>query len=154
MNRVSKMSVVVACVCFGLLSWAGGAAADSGAVEVTLTAEADGAGGCKINVSPENATISRERGAGPSRVNWVVKPNPDLGDLFWELRYDPGKGDASKNYFGGVDITCGKPSKNVKPEKPTIPNAEWPYMVTVYSCKDGNKYEYMCMVDPRIKWND
>lgn len=156
MNRVSKMSVAVACVCVGLLSWAGGVAADPDAKDVTLTAVSDGAGGCTITVSPETAVISRGNNAKIKKVYWKTAPNAELGELYWELRYDPGKGGGSENYFGDVNLACGRSSIKVKPDKPhpSVQNPEWPYMVTVYSCADGAKSEYLCMVDPRIKWND
>jgi hypothetical protein len=155
MNRVAKSSFVVACACVGLVSFAGGAAADPDAKEVNLTAVADGAGGCTITVDPETAIISRGPNAKIKKVYWVTEPNPELGELYWELRYDPGKGGGSENYFGDVDLACGESSIKVQPSpKPSIPNAEWPYMVTVYRCADGAKSEYLCTVDPRIRWDD
>ena len=147
--------MVVVCVGVVLSSWTGSVAADSDAKEVTLTAVADGADGCTITVSPETAIISRGARAKIKKVYWVAEPNAELGELYWELRYDPGKGGGSENYFGDVNLVCGESSIKVQPKpKPKIPNAEWPYMVTVYSCSDGAKSEYLCMVDPRIKWND
>lgn len=155
MNRTSKSAVVLACVCLGLLLWAGGAAADPDAKDVTLTAVPDGAGECTITVDPETAVISRGPDAKIKKVYWKAAPSDELGELYWELRYDPGKGGGSENYFGDVDLACGESSIKVQPRpKPSIPNAEWPYMVTVYSCVDGQKSEYLCTVDPRIKWDD
>ncbi len=138
-----------------LISWPGLAAADNDSREVTLTAEADGSGGCTITVSPETAIISRGNNEKIKKVYWVAAPNAELGELYWEIRYDPGKGGGTENYFGDVNLACGESSIKVQPKpKPKIPNAEWPYMVTVYSCADGAKSEYLCTVDPRIKWND
>ncbi len=155
MRVFSKVSPVLAGVFVGLLSFAGVVAADPDAKEVTLTAVADGAGGCTITVSPETAIISRGARAKIKKVYWVAEPNAELGELYWELRYDPGKGGGSENYFGDVDLACGESSIKVQPKpKPKIPNAEWPYMVTVYSCADGARSEYLCTVDPRIRWND
>ena len=156
MNRVSKSSVMVGLICIGLLSWAGGAGADPDAKDVTLTAVADGAGGCTITVDPETATISRGDDAKIKKVYWKAPPNAELGELYWELRYDPGKGGGTENYFGNVDLACGQSSIKVKPDKPhpRIQNPEWPYMVTVYRCENGAKGPYLCTVDPRIKWND
>lgn len=152
----SRFAVVFVIVCGLLVVQAAGVSAQNeDSRVVTLTAVADEAGGCTITVDPEIAVISRSEDARITKVDWVAQPNEKLGKLFWELRYDPGKGGASKNYFGGVDLGCGKASKKIRPEiRPTTPNAEWPYMVTVYRCKDGNKSEYLCTVDPRIKWND
>ena len=155
MNRVAISSILVACACVGLLSIAGDAAADPDAKDVILTAVPDGAGGCTITVSPETAVISRGSNAKIKKVYWKTEPNAELGELYWELRYDPGKGGGSENYFGDVDLACGESSIKVQPSpKPSIPNAEWPYMVTVYRCVDGAKAEYLCTVDPRIRWDD
>ncbi len=145
--------IVIACGI--LISFAGGSAADNDSREVTLTAVADGSGGCTITVSPENAIISRGKNAKIKKVYWAAEANSELGELYWEIRYDPGKGGGSENYFGDVNLACGAPSIKVQPKpKPKIPNAEWPYMVTVYRCENGAKGPYLCTVDPRIKWND
>ena len=142
-----------------LVGVAGDAAAQSGggndARTVTLQAVSDGAGGCTITVSPETAVISRGNNARIKKVYWTGESSSEFGDLYWELRYDPGKGGGSENYFGDVNLACGVPSIKVQPRpKPRIPNAEWPYMVTAYRCVDGAKGPYLCTVDPRIKWND
>jgi hypothetical protein len=148
-------AVVIVVACGVLMMWPGDAAADNDAREVTLTAVADGSGGCTITVSPETAIISRGNNARIKKVYWVTEPNAELGDLYWELRFDPGKGGGSENFFGAVNLACGKNSIKVQPKpKPKVPNAEWPYMVTVYRCVDGAKGPYLCTVDPRIKWND
>lgn len=140
--------------CGVLLSWPVTATAND-AKEVTLEVVTGPSGECTITVSPENAVISRGPNAKIKKVYWVAKPNSDLGELYWELRYDPGKGGGSKNYFGDVNLTCGADSIKVQPNpKPKIPNAEWPYMVTVYRCENGAKGPYLCTVDPRIRWND
>jgi len=147
-------TVTLAIACGALWLWAGNAAAND-AREVTLTAVADGTGGCTITVSPETAIISRSNNAKIKKVYWVGESNPEFGELYWEIRYDPGKGGGSENYFGDVNLACGASSIKVQPKpKPNIPNAEWPYMVTVYRCVDGAKGSYLCTVDPRIKWND
>ena len=57
------------------------------------------------------------------KVYWVTKPNAELGELYWELRYDPGKGGGSENYFGNVDLACGESSikvqaRQAEPEDP------------------------------------
>jgi len=149
----SLTMIVIACGI--LITWAGDAAADNESREVTLTAVDDGSGGCTITVSPENAIISRGPNAKIKKVYWVAEANPELGELYWEIRYDPGKGGATENYFGDVNLACGAGSIKVQPKpKPKIPNAEWPYMVTVYRCENGAKGPYLCTVDPRIKWND
>ena len=150
-----RFAVALVVACGVLVSFAAGAWAANDSREVTLTAVSDGAGGCTIPVSPETAIISRGNNAKIKKVYWVAEPNAEFGELYWELRYDPGKGGGTDNYFGDVDLACGESSIKVQPKpKPKIPNAEWPYMVTVYSCSDGAKSEYRCTVDPRIKWND
>jgi len=149
------LAVVFAVVSWGSTPPVEGTPPDDDSREVTLTAVADGAGGCTITVSPETAIISRGANAKIKKIYWVSELNPEFGELYWELRYDPGKGGGSENYFGDVNLACGEASIKVQPKpKPKIPNAEWPYMVTVYSCVDGAKSEYLCTVDPRIKWND
>lgn len=155
-NIERSLAVVIFVISCGVvMSWPGLAAADNDSREVTLTAVADGSGGCTITVSPETAIISRGNNAKIKKVYWVAAPNPDLGELYWEIRYDPGKGGGSENYFGDVNLACGAPSIKVQPNpKPQTPNAEWPYMVTVYSCENGAKGPYLCTVDPRIRWND
>lgn len=147
--------VVFAVMCVVMLSQAPPASADNDARDVTLTVVDDGAGGCTITVSPEIAVISRGADKKIKKVYWVNGDSPGFGELYWEIRYDPGKGGGSENYFGDVNLGCGESSIKVQPKpKPKIPNAEWPYMVTAYSCADGQKAEYLCTVDPRIKWND
>lgn len=150
--------VILAAAAGALIFAAGTADAQVGggndARTVTLSAASDGAGGCTITVSPEVATISRGNNAKIKKVYWEAEPSPELGELYWELRYDPGKGGGTGNYFGDVDLACGTGSLKVQPDKPKIPNAEWPYMVTVYRCDDGAKGAYLCTVDPRIKWDD
>jgi hypothetical protein len=121
---------------------------------VTLTAVSDGAGGCTITVDPDVATISRGKKTKIKKVYWVAEPSVELGELYWELRYDPGKGGGTGDYFGDVDLACGETSIKVQPDKPKIANAEWPYMITVYRCANGAKAAYLCTVDPRIKWDD
>ena len=111
-------------------------------------------GGLPPRVSPLDVAHRVPGAGGNLRVlsHFIEKmpPKPKLA-----AHFDPGKGGGSENYFGDVDLACGESSIKVQPSpKPSIPNAEWPYMVTVYSCADGAKGEYLCMVDPRIKWND
>lgn len=109
------------------------------------------AGGCKISVDPADAVLSRD-GAGV--VNWVsAEPG-----YFWEIRYAADlktEGSTAENYFGTVDIECTKASREKTAEfKPAVEtdNAEWPYMIAVYSCNGREKGELLCDVDPRIKW--
>ena len=100
MRRTNTERPVVAAViviaCGILISWPVGAAADNESREVTLTAVADGSGGCTITVSPETAIISRGKKAKIKKVYWVGETNPELGDLYWEIRYEPGKGGNSQ----------------------------------------------------------
>lgn len=150
-----RFAVVLVVACVVMVSLAAPGAADNDSREVTLTAVSNGAGGCTITVSPETAIISRGNNARIKKVYWVAEPSAEFGDLYWEIRYDPGKGGGIENYFGDVNLECGQSSIKVQPKpKPKVPNAEWPYMVTVYSCAEGAKSEYLCTVDPRIKWND
>ena len=123
--------------------------------EVTLELSMDGAGNPTVIVSPETATIWRNAQGKVKKVVWVAMPDAQYGELYWELRWDPSKGGGSDNFFGNVDLPCGVSQIKVQPKpKPKIPYAEWPYMVTVYSCSNGAKGQELATVDPRIRWDD
>jgi hypothetical protein len=124
--------------------------------EVTLELSMDGAGNPTIIVSPETATIWRNAQGKVKKVVWVATPDTQYGELYWELRWDPSnKGGGSENFFGNVDLPCGVSQIKVQPKpKPKIPYAQWPYMVTVYSCPNGAKGQKLVTVDPRIRWDD
>jgi len=123
--------------------------------EVSLQLTIDGAGNCSISVYPETATISRGQNQKIKKVYWVAPPNSQFPELYWELRWDPDKRGASEDYFGAVDLPCGVNNIKVQPHpKPKIPQAQWPYAVSVYSCSDGAKSQNLCTVDPRIRWDD
>ena len=123
--------------------------------EVTLELSMDGAGNPTVIVSPETATIWRNAQGKVKKVVWVAMPDAQYGELYWELRWDPSKGGGSDNFFGNVDLPCGVSQIKVQPKpKPKIPYAEWPYMVTVYSCSNGAKGQKLVTVDPRIRWDD
>jgi len=153
---VAKAPPVVAIVGFLALAGASTVWADPpDAKEVTLELSVDSAGNCSISVDPEIATIWRGQSQKIKKVYWVAPPNSEHPELFWELRYDPDKGDASGDYFGPVDLPCGVGDIKVQPHpKPTTPGAQWPYSVSVYSCSGGAKSEHLCTVDPRIRWDD
>ncbi len=142
----------------GILILAGASAAwadPPDAREVTLQLAIDGTGSCTITVTPETATISRGANQKVKKVYWVAPPNGQFPELFWELRWDPDKGGATEDYFGAVNLPCGVNDIKVQPKpKPKIPNAEWPYAVSVYSCSGGARAEHLCTVDPRIRWDD
>ena len=128
-------------------------AADKTDVELALTV--DDAGVASITVDPEDAQIWRNKPDKPKKINWTTVNGSSHEQLFWELRYAPDKGGSSADYFGAVDITCGETEKKVQPDKkPDIPNAQWPYSVTVFRCADGVKGEELASVDPRIVWKD
>ncbi len=123
--------------------------------EITLELTMDGAGYPTIIVTPETATIWRTKHGKVKKVEWTALANAEHAELYWELRWDPSKGGESENFFGNVDLPCGVTEIKVQPKpKPTIPYAEWPYMVTVYSCSDGAKGQELATVDPRIRWDD
>ncbi len=71
--------------------------------EVSLKVEVMGPDKCKITVHPETAHISRGSGAG---VKWEAETNSNLGELYWEIRYEKDSEGASGNYFGDVNLTC------------------------------------------------
>jgi hypothetical protein len=122
--------------------------------EVTLTLEMYDDGSCSITVVPEVGVIQRGNSAKIKKVYWAAVPNAEYPQLFWELRWDPDKGGGTEDYFGPVDLACGVDSIKVQPDKPRIPNAEWPYAVSAYSCVDGQRAEHLCTVDPRIRWEE
>jgi hypothetical protein len=109
-----------------------------------------------IRVDPPNAKIWRDTPDKPKEVNWLKIQQAIYDELFWELRYDPAEGDGSANYFGDVDIECGKREIKVQPDKkPDVPHAQWPYSVTVYACVEGFKGQKLGAVDNmRIVWKD
>lgn len=142
-----------------MLVFCGGLTANSAAgadkKDVTLTFTVDSAGASKVTVHPETAEVWRNKPDKPKKVNWVAVNNSPYSELFWELRYEPGKGGASENYFGNVDLACGKTEIKVQPDKkPAIASAQWPYSISVFTCVDGAKGEKLAEVDPRIVWKD
>ena len=152
-----RLAAIVAVTIVAVLGIGGPAAAQGvdDAREVTLELSVDDSGGCRITVVPENAVIWRGANQKLKKVVWVAPPSQDHGELFWELRWDPDKGGGSEDYFGAVDLGCGQSRVKVQPSpKPKIPQAEWPYAVTVFACEGGKKSEQICSVDPRIRWDD
>ncbi len=109
-----------------------------------------------IKVQPRDARIWRNKPDKPKKVEWWWTVNStSYTELFWEIRYDPSKGGGTANYFGDVDIECGKNEIKVQPDKkPDFSNAVWPYSVTVYACFKGAKAQKLATVDPRIIWKD
>jgi hypothetical protein len=155
-KNIANASLAVAIV--GILVSAGASTAwadPPDAKEVTLLLSVDDAGKCSISVDPDIADIWRGNSHKIKKVYWVAPPNSQYPELYWELRYDPEKGGGSGDYFGVVDLPCGVNNIKVQPKpKPTIPNAEWPYSVSVYNCSGGAKAEHLCTVDPRIRWKN
>ena len=108
-----------------------------------------------IMVDPPHAKIWRDTPDKPKTVNWSTVNHSPYDELFWELRYRPSKGGDSENYFGDVDIGCGKTGIEVQPDKtPDNPNAEWRYSVTVFACVDGAKGQKVRTVNARVVWKD
>ena len=128
-------------------------AGDDKVVRLEVTTETSGRQ--VITVNPPHAKIWRNMPNKPKKINWRTFNGSPYDEIFWELRYDPSKGGSSANYFGDVDIECGETQKKVQPDKkPDIPNAQWPYSVTVYKCIAGSKGQKVATVDPRIIWKD
>lgn len=145
-----EFSVLIVIAC-GLLIAVPDTAAAQDKATVSLELHMNERGGCRITVDPPDAVLSRD-GAGV--VQWVAaEPG-----YFWEIRYAESKkseGSTAENYFGAVDIGCTKASRSKEAEsRPAIEsgNAEWPYMVKVYSCNGRDRGEFLCEEDPRIKW--
>ena len=153
MHRKIRLSLIVAIAIVALVATGTAEAAEK--TDVQLTLMDDGSGALAISVDPENAQIWRNQPDKPKKVYWYTANETSYDELYWELRYDPGKGGGTADYFGAVDIECGKDSIKVQPDKkPDAPNAEWPYSVTVYSCVDGARGDLLAEVDPRIVWKD
>ena len=109
-----------------------------------------------IKVLPRDAKIWRNKPDKPKKVEWWWTVNDtSYSEIFWEIRYDPSKGEGTANFFGDVDIECGQAEIKVQPDKkPDVPKAVWPYSVTVYACKNGVKAQKLATLDPRIIWQD
>lgn len=154
MKNSPRLAIMaLAAVIAGLMIAGTAEAADTKDVKLTLTVSS--AGTATITVDPEDAKIWRNKPNKPKKVNWQTVNESSHNQLFWELRYDPGKGGGTANYFGDVDIACGETEKKVQPDKkPDFPYAQWPYSVTAYSCVDGVKGDQLADVDPRIVWKD
>ena len=150
MKKGHRFATMTLALLFAVVLIAGSAgAADKKDVKLTLTAASG------ITIAPENAMIWRNKPDKPKKVNWKTINNSSHDQILWELRYDPDKGGGTANYFGDVDIECGKDAIKVQPDKkPDFPYAQWPYSITVYACVDGSKGEKLAEVDPRIVWKD
>jgi hypothetical protein len=123
--------------------------------DVQLTLSVDSAGNATISVHPQDQHIWRNKPNKPKKINWKTVNNSSHIQLFWELRYDPGKGGGTADYFGDVDIECDQTAIKVQPDKkPEFPYAQWPYSVAVFACVDGAKGDKLAEVDPRIVWKD
>lgn len=109
-----------------------------------------------IRVQPRDAKLWRNKPDKPKKVEWWWKTNKtSYSEIFWEFRFDPSKGGGTVDYFGEVDIECGQKDIKVQPDKkPDVPQAVWPYSITVYACKDGVKAQKIATIDPRIIWQD
>lgn len=151
------LALVVAAV---FLAFSGPIAGSAGAADkkttIQLVLNQNVAGIPTIKVQPRDAKIWRNKPEKPKMVEWWWTDNDtSYSEIFWEIRYDPSKGGGTANYFGDVDIECGKTEIKVQPDKkPDFPKAEWPYSITVYACVDGVKAQKIASIDPRIIWND
>lgn len=156
-HRVLSPAIVAAAAAAVALfsSASAGSARAAESRDITLELSVDGAGAASITVDPEDAQIWRNKPNKPKKVHWKTVNSSPHAELFWELRYDPGKGGGSADYFGEVDIACGEGGAKVQPDKkPDFPYAQWPYSVTVYACADGARSQLIATVDPRIVWKD
>lgn len=152
-NSLRLAIMALAAVIAGLMIAGTAEAADEKDVKLTLPVSS--AGPATITVDPEDAEIRRNKPNKPKKVYWHTVNESSHDQLFWELRYDPGKGGGTANYFGDVDIECGKTAIKVQPDKkPDFPYPQWPSSVTVYACADGIKAQKVAAVDPRTIWKD
>ena len=122
---------------------------------ILLTLRVEVTGRTAVKVQPRDAKLWRNNPDKPKRVEWIAVNNTPYEEVFWEIRYDPSKGEGTADYFGDVDIECGQKEINVLPNRiPDSPMAEWPYSVTVYGCVDGTKRQELATLDPRVIWQD
>jgi len=135
---------------------AGSAGAADKKTKIELSLEVASTAVPFIKVKPRDAKIWRNKPDKPKKIEWWWTENvASNAEIFWEIRYDPSKSGGTANYFGDVDIECGKNEIKVQPDKkPDFPNAEWPYSITVYACKNGVKDQKIATIDPRIIWQD
>ena len=112
-NFLRLAIMALAAVIAGLMIAGTAEAADKKDVKLTLTVSS--AGTATITVNPEDAKIWRNKPNKPKKVYWQTVNESSHNQLFWELRYDPGKGGGTANYFGDVDIECGKTAIKVQP---------------------------------------
>ena len=151
-HRFGVMTLLV--VIAGVLI-AGSAPAADKKTNIQLTLKLDINGQLFMKVQPRNAKLWRERPDKPKKVNWWTVNFSEYDELFWELRYEPSKGEASANYFGDVNIECREDEITIQPGKtPDIPKAQWPYSISVYACVDGVKAQKLATIDPSIVWQD
>ena len=140
---------------FATVLVAGSAPAADKKTNVQLTLKLAINGNTLIKVQPRDAKIWRDNPDKPKKINWWTVNFTSFDELFWELRYEPSKGEASANYFGDVDIECREDEITIRPGRtPDIPKAQWPYSITVYACVDGVKAQKLATIDPSIIWND
>ncbi len=134
----------------------GSAAAADKKTTIQLMLDQNVNGVAFIQVQPRDAKIWRNKPDKPKKVEWWWEINKtSFDELFWEIRYDPSKGEGTADFFGNVDIECGESEIKAQPDKkPDVPKAEWPYSITVYACKDGVKAQEIATIDPRIIWQD
>jgi len=149
--------VIVAVAVLGVLAGplAGTATAGDKPV-IKLGLDEIGSGRTMIRVNPRDAKIWRNNPKKPQQVLWwMVKNRTSYSELFWEFRFDASKKGGTEDFFGKVDLGCGEKEVTAQPEKkPETPNAEWPYSITVYACKDGVKAQKIATIDPKVLWQD
>jgi hypothetical protein len=112
------LALVVAAV---FLAFSGPIAGSAGAADkkttIQLVLNQNVAGIPTIKVQPRDAKIWRNKPEKPKMVEWWWTDNDtSYSEIFWEIRYDPSKGGGTANYFGDVDIECGKTEIKVQPE--------------------------------------
>jgi hypothetical protein len=123
---------------------------------IKLELDEVGSGYARIRVNPRDAKIWRNNPKKPQQILWwMVKNRSSYSKIMWEFRYDPSKGGGTADFFGDVDLGCGQKEVMARPEKiPEGPNAEWPYSITAYACKDGVKAQKIATIDPKVVWQD
>ena len=153
---VVTYSLAVAMVVVALSGVLAGSANAGDTKVVRFDLEQGVTGGARIMVNPRDAKIWRNAPGKAQKIRWWMKRNrTSFYEILWEFRYDPSEEGATADYFGDVDLECGETRVDAPPEmKPDSANAEWPYTITAYACRDGKKAQKIASVSARIIWKD
>ena len=158
-HRVANITRAIAGVAIiAAFSGAGAEPACAGNTTVVkLELDEIGSGITRIRVNPRDAKIWRGEPGKAQKIRWwMVKNRTSYSQILWEFRYAASREGATADYFGDVDLECGKTEVEVPPEMlPESAEAAWPYSITAYACADGVKGQKIATIDTvRVVWKD